>query len=162
PPGDRPCYTHQLLLTSRKLCREKIFLSNHIEAVQQISNNAFTFAGGDISVQQRRFYIFIHCKLVNQVISLKNVAKLTFVEIGAFSVPHFPDISFSEQVLSFVVFIEQSQNIQESGFACSRWPHERDEFPFIDGQVDSFEDKYTLKTRFDVFINFFKSDHLVF
>ena len=78
--GDQsPGNSYQLLLTAGKLGRKQVFFSYYLETVKHIRYHRFSFRCFYILVYQWRFNIFIHCQLINQVISLENKTDILFI-----------------------------------------------------------------------------------
>jgi hypothetical protein len=94
------------------------------------------------------------------MIGLKNVPELRLVQIRALLVLHAADAFVSKKILSDIVLIQKSQDIEQGGFSGTGWSHQCNKFSFLNAQIDSFQEKYPLKARFDVFVKFFEVDHL--
>src|SRR6202021_546066 len=90
--------------------------------------------------------------LRQQIIRLKNESEVGAANLGESIVVHVCDVGFSEVIISARRFVEASQNIEKRGFSRARWPHQRYEIPFIERQIQPFEDVNSLRPHVVVFV----------
>src|SRR5690606_19663778 len=108
--GDGAGDTYQLLLSSRKLGGEEILFGHHPKSVQQLGNDAFPLRGAHIPVEQGSFYIFVDGQLIDQVVGLEDIAKLTFMEGVPLLFLHLVDDLAFKCVSALVFLIEEAYN----------------------------------------------------
>src|ERR1700756_3064251 len=75
-----PRHPYQLLLSARELIWEQILLSNDVELVESITNQAGPFLVRYVFVAERYFQVLVHGKRVDQVIALKYEADVVLVQ----------------------------------------------------------------------------------
>ncbi len=63
-------------------------------------------------------------------------------------------------VATFKLIIQKTDDVDQSGFARTRFPHDSDKLALLDVKIDIMQDVKTLISLPIEFINIFKSDHI--
>src|SRR5260370_17858213 len=120
---------HKLGLAAGKLVREQVLLSNNVEAVQDVGNQADALLMRNIFVGERNLEIFEDGEIVNQVIALKDEADVGLVQLIAFL-----DVEFVNRLIEKVVFaapraVEHADEAEQRRFSPPRRSHKLAQFP---------------------------------
>lgn len=67
---------------------------------------------------------------------MEDEADLAGAEMGLFAVGNAGDIFAAEDVLTRGGFVEESDDIEEGGFAAAGGAHDHDEFAAFDGEIE--------------------------
>ena len=76
---------------------------------------------------------------MDQVKTLEDESQHPVAEFGHRAVIHLLGLLFGDNHFPFGRDIEQSHNVQHRAFAATRRAHHREEFSFVDIQVDPFQ-----------------------
>src|SRR4051812_41864899 len=114
----------QLLLTTGQLGREQILFSDHLKTIKDVANDRLSIFLTDIAIRQRKFEIFKHRLIVQQVITLKDKTNVAVSQLRAFLPIQLVNGSLIEVVLARPRLVVHSKNVQKGGLAGSGRPHD--------------------------------------
>jgi len=120
-----------LLLTTRELLWVVVTAVHDLHFIQYDFHALFSFRSFYTEVDEGKLYVFEYGQLIDQVEALEYETDISFTEVGAFAfvkVSHFGTI---EQKASAIGIIQQTEDIQEGGFAAARGSHDGDKFAFF-------------------------------
>src|ERR1700741_3235648 len=114
-----PRHPYQLLLAARELIWEQILLSNDVELVEGITNQAGPFFVRYVFVAERHFQVLVYGKRVDQVVALKyeaNAVLVQFVPLLGVESVHWLVV---EEIFTGPCAVQHAENAQQRGLACS-------------------------------------------
>src|ERR1051326_6286526 len=130
----------KLLLASGKLVGIQIFFGDDLKTVQSVSNQSLPLFARDIFVGKGQVDVFLHGKVVEEMIALEDHADVAFGNFAALLALHGMDGFLSKPVFTFPTVIEQGEDIQQGRLAGAGRSHNSDEFAFANFEVNAAQD----------------------
>ena len=140
PLDHRAGYSDQLLLSARELVWEQIFLPDNIETIQSVADQTDALFVRDVPVRQWNLKIFVHGKIVDQVIALKYESDIGLVQLVALLDAEFVELVhwlLEEKIFAGPRPVEHPQDAQQRGFAGTRWTHDGNELARLNIKRDA-------------------------
>ena len=139
-------YGYTLLLTAGQLLRVVITTVHDLHLIQYNFYALFALGTFYAKIDEGQLDIFKHCELVDEVKALEYEADVAFAQVGPFAFVEMRYLGAIEDKAASIRIVEQTQDIQESGFPTAGRPHDRNEFSFLD-----FEAEVVQRDRFYFF-----------
>ena len=133
---DGPRHGDLLLLPSRQLRRIEILLSDDLELVEDLGNPRLTLLARHVPVGQRDIEVLVNGQVVDQVKLLEHEADVRLVQRVALLDAHRVHGLVVEEILARVFGVEHAENRKQGGLSRPRRTHDRDEFAFVDVEID--------------------------
>ena len=136
PVHDGPGHGHPLLLPAGKLGREVALAVRHMHAFEGSSYPYLAFGWTHTGIHERERDVVEDAQLIDQVEALEDKADVALAQLGSAALVVAGDFLALESVRASIGGIDQAQDVEKGRFATARGPHDRDEFPLTDFQVD--------------------------
>lgn len=160
--NDGTCDTDQLLLAAGQLAREQIFLGDNLKTVEHLGDLTLALSTLDSLVQQWRLEVLIDRQLIDQMVALKNKADVILVKLGPLLLTELEDRFVEEIVFARRRIVEHADNVQQGRFARPARSHNRDEFTFINFEIDVTQNISFDKTGSVVFVDVYNLISIAF
>ena len=112
-------YCDTLLLTTRELLWVVVTAVHDLHFIQYDFHPLFSFRSFYTQVDEGKLYVFKYCQLIDQVEALEYKADISFTKVGAFAFVKVSNFGTIEQKASAIGIIQQTEDIQEGGFAAA-------------------------------------------
>src|SRR5580704_2719677 len=136
-PHHRSRYSHQLLLSARKLIGKQIFLAHDLKSIQTLGNHAGAVRAGDVAVRKRNIQVFVHRKVVQQMVALENESDIFPVQLRTLLPVKLVYCMLKKKILTCPTVIEHADDAHQCRLPRPRRPHNRDELTFSNIKVDA-------------------------
>src|SRR5262245_23429263 len=135
-PGDRD----ELLLAAGELVRVEVFLTDDLEPVEVITDNALAFRARHVAIGERDFEVLVDRQRVDQMVALEDEADVTLVQLVSVFELQLLDLHVQEAVLARPGAVEHAENAEQCRLPGARGAHDGDEFPSLDVDRDAAQD----------------------
>ena len=152
----RARHADKLLLPAGELAREQVFLSDDLEPVEAVTNQAYTLFARNVFVREGDLEILENCQVVDQVIALEDKADVGLVQLVALFDAQLVNRLFQKVELPAPRPVEHADDAQQRGLPRARGSHDGDEFAAVDLQRDPAQEKELVWAGLD---RFFKIAH---
>ncbi|MCR6657697.1 MAG: hypothetical protein NVV63_18240 [Opitutus sp.] len=127
---------HELLLTAGELRGIKVFLRDHVEAIERVAHDALAVLLGRVAIGERDLEIFVNGEVVEQVVALEDETEMFLLQLEAFLFVELVH-GFAEQlVFTRPGAVVQAEDVEQGGLAGTGRTHDRHELTCGDFQVD--------------------------
>ena len=96
---------------------EEVLFRDHIESVQHFRHHALALRALDFLVEQGRFQVFVHRKVIDQVIGLKNKADVLAMQARAVTLADLVYRLVQKKVFAGRGLIQHPEYVQERRFS---------------------------------------------
>lgn len=151
--GDR----NPLLLSSGHLVREVVHLFSESHFSECFHGALGPFFFSDSLVDEWHNYLIECGRLWEEIVALEYKSDIFSSYESLIIIGEMGNIFSFKEVLARCWIVEHSDDIHESGFTASGLPHDGDELPFMDFDVDSLQNPQLV---FSEFIGFCDVAHL--
>src|SRR5678816_595496 len=138
--NDGACDTDELLLASRQLSGEKVFLADHLKTIERVAHNRLPVFLTYVSIRQRQFEIFKNRLVVEQVITLKHETDVAVSQVCALLSVQLVNGNLIEKVFTSPRLIVHAEDMEQRRLPSAGWPHDRDKLSGFNIEIDAPQD----------------------
>src|SRR5262249_41682116 len=157
--GNSSSNTDQLLLAAGELIGIQVLLADNLEAIKDVGNGSRSLRTRNVTVGERHVNIFLHSKVVEQVIALKDKADVLAIDVSALLSVHFVDWILDEIKLARPTVVQHANDAQKGGFAGSGRTHDGYKFTLTNLKVDAAQDVGHAGAGFEGLLDVIQCDH---
>jgi hypothetical protein len=143
----RPGDGHSLPLPAGELVGTVIHPISQSHLGERLGSEIPTFLGAYAGIHQRQLHIVQAGGPGQQVEGLKDETDLLVPDPGQLIVFQFGDPVSVEPVLTGCRAVQAADEIHQGRLAGARWPHNRNELVFPDGEIDASQGSHNLATH---------------
>ena len=128
-----------LLLSARKFVGHVVCPLFEAETFEVFHGDGVALAAGDTLIVERQGHVFEGIFISDEVEGLEDKTNHSVAIVGSFGFTEVLDEYIAEVICSFVVVVEDAENVEQGGFSTARCAHNAHKFAVFDVEVDAFE-----------------------
>ena len=125
-------YGYALLLTTGELLGVVVAAVHDLHLVEDHFHALFSFRAFYAEIDEGEFYVFEYGQFIDQVETLENETDITFPKVCSFPLVEVGDFDAVEQEATAIGIIQETEDIEQGGFAAAGRAHDGHEFSFFD------------------------------
>ena len=118
----------------------QIFFSDDLKTIECIGDSRGSFALVYFPIRERNLEVLVNSQVIEEMILLENKSDLFVAQRRTFFCLEMMDRGVAKKIFAAPAVIVHSKNVKERGFSSARRAHDRNEFAFLDVDVDVAQD----------------------